>query len=789
MTDVFISYSRKDSAFVHRLHQALAKLDRDIWVDWEDIPLTADWWREVQNGIEATDAFAFVISPDSVRSDVCRREIDHAIANNKRMIPILHRPVIDMADQKMMHPSIGSHNWIFFRESDDFDLAFQKLITALDTDLSHVRKHTRLLVHAKEWDSGQRNPSLLLQGDELKNAETWLEQSIAKSPKPTALHAEYIGASRQAALARQRRLLAGVSVALVVSLGLAVLSFFLFWEANNQRSFADANARAAQEAELVARSVALAGQAEVARNEAEKRREAGDDTMAGTLQSRAVLLGLEALQDEHSATWQAERALGLAVRDQFAKIELAGHTGEVVAVAWSPDGMWVATAGMDNTAKVWVAETGQQSYSLRHNGAVNSVAWSPDGAHLATASEDGAAKVWNLAAGASFVTLSGHTGSVVMVTWSPDGTRLATASADNTARIWDATSGAILFTLSGHTKAVNSAAWSLDGTKLVTAGEDNAAIIWDAATGQLLHDLHGEESGHTRPVNRAIWSVDGTRILTASDDKTAHVWDATTGQLLRTLSGHVREVYRAAWSPDGTRIATASADRTARIYDSQTGTLLFTLFGHVDEVLDVAWSPDSQRLVTTSKDGTSRVWDAGNGAELINYTSHTAAVYAAKWSPDGTFLATVSADYTARLWEIWTSQSQLVAFANECCQTRSLTDEERQQLGLALVPNTPPPADGIPGCPDTPASQLYAGGRGIVMDDGSDEVLRVRAGAGLTRSIIDRLSPNQTFSVVGGPDCADGFAWFHILFGINAVDGWIAEADETTYYAVPFETK
>jgi len=50
MTDVFISYSRKDSDFMRRLHEALTKHQRDIWVDWEDIPLSADWWKEICAG-------------------------------------------------------------------------------------------------------------------------------------------------------------------------------------------------------------------------------------------------------------------------------------------------------------------------------------------------------------------------------------------------------------------------------------------------------------------------------------------------------------------------------------------------------------------------------------------------------------------------------------------------------------------------------------------------------------------------------------------------------------------
>ena len=62
MSDVFISYSRKDSDFVRQLHNALAVLDRDVWVDWEDIPLTADWWREICTGIA---------NPPAARSHAC----------------------------------------------------------------------------------------------------------------------------------------------------------------------------------------------------------------------------------------------------------------------------------------------------------------------------------------------------------------------------------------------------------------------------------------------------------------------------------------------------------------------------------------------------------------------------------------------------------------------------------------------------------------------------------------------------------------------------------------------
>jgi hypothetical protein len=95
MADVFISYSRKDRDFVLKLHEALARNNRDAWVDWHDIPLMADFLREIYAGIEGADNFVFVISPESVDSATCQKEIAHAARNKKRLIPIFHRYVPD----------------------------------------------------------------------------------------------------------------------------------------------------------------------------------------------------------------------------------------------------------------------------------------------------------------------------------------------------------------------------------------------------------------------------------------------------------------------------------------------------------------------------------------------------------------------------------------------------------------------------------------------------------------------------------------------------------------------
>ena len=79
MPDIFVSYSRKDKAVVQTVVERLKADKRDVWVDWQDIPWTADWWQEISDGIEHSDNFVFVLSPASLSSLVCNFEVAHAI--------------------------------------------------------------------------------------------------------------------------------------------------------------------------------------------------------------------------------------------------------------------------------------------------------------------------------------------------------------------------------------------------------------------------------------------------------------------------------------------------------------------------------------------------------------------------------------------------------------------------------------------------------------------------------------------------------------------------------------
>lgn len=256
-SDVFISYSRKDNEFAKKLTDHLERDRHEVWVDWQEIPESAQWWSEITAGIEATNVFVFIISPDSVHSEICHKEIQHAIDNNKRFVPILYRAVDLDSYGENLHPAISSHNWLFFTEASDFEATYSKLKDTLKRDLNHTRSHTRLLVRAKEWEEHQHSTSYLLIGDDARNAEIWLLASEGKTPVPTQHQREYIQASikhgihlREEALAQQERelalqkratsrlriLVAGLIISLIVFGGLFGLTLHTQRQLDSERA-------------------------------------------------------------------------------------------------------------------------------------------------------------------------------------------------------------------------------------------------------------------------------------------------------------------------------------------------------------------------------------------------------------------------------------------------------------------------------------------------------------------------------------------------------------------------
>jgi WD40 repeat protein len=297
-------------------------------------------------------------------------------------------------------------------------------------------------------------------------------------------------------------------------------------------------------------------------------------------------------------------------------LTLHGPTAEVLGLAWSPDGRWVAAASADSHVYLWEAATGHLSHYLQdHRSEVQSIAWSPDGSRLASASIDGTACVWDATTGQHLLTYTGHANEVRSIAWSPDSIRIASASYDRTVQVWDAATGQRLLTYAGHADGVNAVAWSPDSLRIASGGGE--FFNWKSVS-----------------------------------DTSVQVWSATTKQRLLTYAGHDAGVHTIAWSPNGRHIASGGVDQTVQVWDTVTGERHHTWKGNFSEVCAVVWSPDGKRLAAAYADGPVRVWEMATGKHLCAYQSHARyGALAVAWSPDGSRIASEGPNQTVQVWQ------------------------------------------------------------------------------------------------------------------------------------------
>lgn len=275
--------------------------------------------------------------------------------------------------------------------------------------------------------------------------------------------------------------------------------------------------------------------------------------------------------------------------------------GEVIpGLAFAPDGLLLATGGVDKTVRIWEIVSGNLLHTLSdHTGEVSSVAFSPDGTLVASGSWDRTVRIWRTKSGDLLHTLSGNTALVEDVAFSPNGTLLAGSSTDHTVRVWDPRSATLLHTLSG---GGGNVVFFADGRLLACgSGRVSQVHVWDTTSWDRLHTIAG--------VGNVAYSADGRVVAGGSTDGTVRVWDAKSGKSLHTLSGDAAGVLSVALSSDGRLVASGGFDRTVRIWRTKSGKLLHTLSGHSKPIDSVAFSPDGSLVASGSRDRTVRVWE------------------------------------------------------------------------------------------------------------------------------------------------------------------------------------
>ncbi len=673
MADVFISYSRKDANFVRRLHAALTAAGRDSWVDWEDIPPTAQWLNEIYAAIEAADAFVFVISPDSLTSTVCMKEVEHAVLHNKRLIPLLYRQAT--ADTPVIE-AVSSHNWIYFQATDDFAAAFQTLLTALDTDLDFVRDHTRLLVRAREWEVRDKDASYLLRGQDLAGAENWLVSSSGKEPEPSDLHTAYILASRQSATARQRMTVGALIGGLLLALILAAFALVQWNSATiaQATAVAEANRRATQEniaLDNAATATVAQGQAEIeaanaataaavavaAQAEAE---EQARIALAGQLSAQALnqlderldlALILSAQAYRTADTLEARKSLLTAIisRPQIVTY-LRDHQpdGFVSAVAASPDGRLIASGDDAGRVILWDASSGKRLFPrpFAHMTEVIGLGFTADSQQVHSVDLRGNIMTWDTTTGhrVAWPRQEGRFDGFLVAAFSLAGDKVALASGlTNAMRIYDTQTGdALTPRLTGYSEFVDSMAFTPDGNFLASTDLNMNIKLWDAITGAEIDRTFNSAGTVDGFAAGMTISPDGTRLAVASITQLLSVWDLESGDLLGEIAIGDEQIAAGgiAYSTDGRWLVIGTHRGGVLTIDAETLTIADFYPTQTNRVSHVAFS-NTHRFVAASEDGTLTLLDLDNPSPLARvFTSGIDSAAGIAFSPDGSRLVT-----------------------------------------------------------------------------------------------------------------------------------------------------
>ncbi len=282
-------------------------------------------------------------------------------------------------------------------------------------------------------------------------------------------------------------------------------------------------------------------------------------------------------------------------------VTLAAHTDKVTDVAFSGDGAYLASSGLDGKIRLWDTRSWQEVNTFAINlSDLNVIDFSPDGKLLASSEAIRDVQTGQVAQQLKSMSEVGH------VAFSPDGSLLAMATFPAEITLWDVNSGQVVRTFEKQLDVMGyfGVVFSPDG-KQIAAGSPGKGMVtlWDVDTGKINTTFtHGNETG----IHDVAFSPDGRLLASGGTDYLANIWDVASGKPVQKLvigDG----IYSLAFSPDGKILATAGCDRTLKLWEVESGKMLRSL-PHSDELMTVAFSPDGALLAVGGYDKTVVIW-------------------------------------------------------------------------------------------------------------------------------------------------------------------------------------
>ncbi|HXP63131.1 MAG TPA: WD40 repeat domain-containing protein, partial [Dongiaceae bacterium] len=337
--------------------------------------------------------------------------------------------------------------------------------------------------------------------------------------------------------------------------------------------------------------------------------------------------------------WEWYYLRGRCASDELAT--LGAHSNAVTALAFSPDGRFLATADFAGGLRLWDVPRRQLLAAFADTGReIIALAFSPDGQILATGGMDERIRIYDTATRRLALPPRLQSGWLLALAFSADGHRLQSCSREEIDR-WEFPAMQRVFR--AKVEAQYRVAFAPDGGTLAIGGSRGRVRLYEPATRR-----ETNLEGHTDLIDALVFAPDGRTLYTGSSDASARAWDVATGKQIALFEGHKLDVHAVAVSLDGRSVATASSDETIRLWNARTRLQVGLLRGQNSPVWELAFAPNGQILASGGKDGQVKLWPATPRPPIVESLPLPKPVRIWKLAPDGSAFDLLTPQGTVR---------------------------------------------------------------------------------------------------------------------------------------------